>query len=180
MICSLLWHIFRQIVHRVVDTRWLTAKAIQWFSLKNTHEKDIEYRQESAKQAALVYHQLHHIYLAGMFYYIYSYTTILLILLLLQLLLQLHAGTATVTTQHYLIDNAILQLHFFRTGHVFVSKRLATVVALSAVNMADMADTSLSEEIRVDIYIDCAIQLRSKLPTVSKFLAVSVYNSYNM
>jgi hypothetical protein len=67
MICSLLWHIFRQIVHRVLDTRWLAAKAIQWFSLRNTDEKCIEYRQESAKQAALVYHQLHQLYLTGIF-----------------------------------------------------------------------------------------------------------------
>lgn len=36
-----------------------------------------------------------------------------------------------------------------------------------------MADNSLNEEIRADIYIDCAIQLRSTLPKNLKFLAVS-------
>ena len=51
------------------------------------------------------------------------------------------------------------------------------LVALNAVNMADMADISLNEEIRVDIYIDCAIQLRSTLPWNLKFLAVSVQQS---
>jgi hypothetical protein len=65
MTCSLLWHIFRQVVHRLLVTRWLTAKAAQWCSLRTVHEKDLEYRQESAKQAALVYHQLHQLYLTG-------------------------------------------------------------------------------------------------------------------
>ena len=63
---------------------------------------------------------------------------------------------------------------FSSAGHVPGSQWLVTVVALNAVNMVDMADSSLNEEIRVDIYIDCAIQLRSTLPKNLKFLAVSV------
>lgn len=63
----------------------------------------------------------------------------------------------------------------FVSGHVFGSQWLATIVSLNAVNMADMADSSLNEEIRVDIYIDCAIQLRSTLPKNFKFLAVSFF-----
>ena len=39
--------------------------------------------------------------------------------------------------------------------------------------MADMADSSLDEEMRVDIYIDCAIQFRSTFPKNVKFIAVS-------
>lgn len=65
MTCSLLWLIFRQIFHRLLVTRWLTAKAAQWCSLRAVHEKDVEYRQEAAKQAALVYHQLHQLHLTG-------------------------------------------------------------------------------------------------------------------
>lgn len=65
MTCSLVWHIFRQIVHRLFVTRWLTAKAAKWCSFRRVDEKDIKYRQESAKQAALVYHQLHQLYLKG-------------------------------------------------------------------------------------------------------------------
>ena len=63
---------------------------------------------------------------------------------------------------------------FVVVGQVPGSQWLAAVVALNAVNMAEMADNNLNEEIRADIYIDCAIQLRSTLPTNLKFLAVSV------
>ena len=65
MTCSLLWLVFRQIVHRLLVTKWLTAKAVQWCSLRTVHEKDVEYRQEAAKQAALVYHHLHQLHLTG-------------------------------------------------------------------------------------------------------------------
>ena len=65
MACSLLWLVFRQIVHRLFITRWLTVKAAQWCSLRAVREKDVKYRQEAAKQAALVYHQLHQLHLTG-------------------------------------------------------------------------------------------------------------------
>jgi hypothetical protein len=65
---------------------------------------------------------------------------------------------------------------FLSAAPVPVSQWLASLVALNAVNMADMADSSLNKEIRVDIYIDCAIQLRSTLPKNLKFLAVSVHH----
>ena len=73
----------------------------------------------------------------------------------------------------YIYNIALSQLSLC-TGQVPSSQWLAAVVALNAVNMADMADNSLNEEIRADIYIDCAIQLRSTLPKNLKFLAVSV------
>ena len=51
---------------------------------------------------------------------------------------------------------------------------MATITALNAVNLAEMADTNMKEEQLVEIYIDAAIQLRSTLPTNLQFLAVSI------
>lgn len=61
MTCSLLWNIFRQIVHRFSFLRWLSTLQ----KCSSFVENDLKYRQESAKQAALVYHQLHQLYLSG-------------------------------------------------------------------------------------------------------------------
>ena len=72
------------------------------------------------------------------------------------------------------INIFIFLLNFLSAASAPGSRWLATLVALNAINMADMADSSLNEEVRVDIYIDCAIQLRSTLPKNLKFLAVSV------
>lgn len=60
-------------------------------------------------------------------------------------------------------------------GRVAGNSWLATVIALNAVNLAEMADKNLDEEKVVEIYVDAAIQLRSTLPKHLQFLAVSKY-----
>ena len=66
-----------------------------------------------------------------------------------------------------------LSFYFFISGHVARNSWFVTVIALNAVNLAEMAEGSLSEEKVVEIYIDVAIQFRSTFPKYLQFLAVS-------
>ena len=63
--CSLLWHMFRQILHRLWIGRWLSAKASKYLSFRSADKKEVMWVQQSAKQASLVYHELHQLYLTG-------------------------------------------------------------------------------------------------------------------
>ena len=63
---------FRQMFHRLWIGKWLTTKALQYFSFRSGDKKEIAWRQQSAKEAALIYHKLHHLYLTGNVQYSFS------------------------------------------------------------------------------------------------------------